>query len=210
MSDLTDELLHMAADGADRARPLAVAEVMRRGNRRRARAIGQRSLTGLSVLGVGAAVVATGVLHPAHGPAGNAAAGTSAHGTTVTETTQSSAGTLTVKVTYRDAARDKIKPLSISFAGKSKVTRHASVVFSFEPTFCGGQPEGSGCTSAWVPEFVITARVNKAGGFAVSLSRRTIADIIRANRLRGDQVMTVSLAKVNSATVITAGLVLNR
>ncbi|HEY6311872.1 MAG TPA: hypothetical protein VIY52_13850 [Streptosporangiaceae bacterium] len=57
MVDLTSELQQVADDAARQARPLAVAEVIRRGDRRRRRSITRLSLGGLSATGVVAAVI---------------------------------------------------------------------------------------------------------------------------------------------------------
>jgi hypothetical protein len=75
MVDLTSELQQLADDAARQARPLAVAEVISRGDRRHRRSITRLSLGGLSATGVVAAVI-IGVIallpashqasHPAH------------------------------------------------------------------------------------------------------------------------------------------------
>jgi hypothetical protein len=57
MSDLTSELQQMAADAARQARPLAAADVIRRGDRWHRRSITRLSLGGLSVTGAIAAVI---------------------------------------------------------------------------------------------------------------------------------------------------------
>ena len=75
MVDVTSELQQMADDAARQARPLAAADVIRRGDRRHRRSITRLSLGGLSAAGVVAAVI-IGVIalapasrpasHPAH------------------------------------------------------------------------------------------------------------------------------------------------
>jgi hypothetical protein len=57
MVDITSELQQMADDAACQARPLAAAEVISRGDRRRRRSIMRVSLGGLSATGVVAAVI---------------------------------------------------------------------------------------------------------------------------------------------------------
>lgn len=214
MSDLTDELLHMAADGANQARPLPVADVIRRGKRRRARAIGQRSLSGLSVLGIGAAVVMTGVLHPVHGAAGHPASSSANTGTTLTETTRSSAGTMNVQIKYRDEARGEIQPLSIIFAGKSKaVKKHGFITVAFGPVVSLGPAQGPGCPPKGKSGAVaLGVRVNKNGSFAGSLSRPLIATITRDGNLCGNEIMRVSLMKNAGpgSNIMTAALILTR
>ena len=75
MVDVTSELQQLAEDAARQARPLAAADVIRRGDRRHRRSITRLSLGGLSAAGVVAAVI-IGVIalapasrpasHPAH------------------------------------------------------------------------------------------------------------------------------------------------
>lgn len=222
MSDLTGELLRMAAEGADRARPLAVADVMRRGNRRRARAIGQRSLGGLSVLGVGLAVVMAGALYPGHGSSSRPASGGATGGITLTETTRSPAGTMTVQVRYRDEARDKIKPLSITFAGKSEaVKEHAFAVVRFGPVVPSGPTQNPGCApSRSSLAIALRVRVNKNGDFAGSFTQRLLRLITQHGGLCGNEVIRLSLIKaaqnpgrgvsVGPGTIMTAALILSR
>jgi len=58
VSELTSELQRMADDAAGQARPLAAAEIMRQGDRRRRRSLTRRALVGLSATGVVGAGVA--------------------------------------------------------------------------------------------------------------------------------------------------------
>ena len=71
MSELTSELQRMADDASRQARPLAAAEIIRQGDRRRRRSLARQSLGGLSVAGVAGAGVALGLgltgSAPAHG-----------------------------------------------------------------------------------------------------------------------------------------------
>jgi|HubBroStandDraft_5_1064220.scaffolds.fasta_scaffold38249_2 hypothetical protein len=61
MPELTSELQRMADDAAGQARPLAAAEIIRQGDRRRRRSRTRRSLGGLSAAGVVGAGVALGL-----------------------------------------------------------------------------------------------------------------------------------------------------
>jgi hypothetical protein len=141
MSDLTDEMRQLASDGATYARPLAAAEVIRRGNRRHTRTIAQRSIGGLSAVGLGAAVLFTGVTHhPASNPAasGAAAAGRTV---TVTVTTSSAAGTISMQIKYRNLPTKKIKVESLTYSGDSKRTvKNATLIFAFGPGLNPGNP----------------------------------------------------------------------
>ena len=71
MSELTSELRRMADDAARQARPPAVAEIIRQGDRRRRRSLTRQSLGGLSAAGIAGAGVALGLgltgSAPAHG-----------------------------------------------------------------------------------------------------------------------------------------------
>ena len=75
MVDVTSELQQMADDAARQARPLAAADVIRRGDRRHRRSITRLSVGGLSATGVVAAVIISLIAlppasrqasHPAH------------------------------------------------------------------------------------------------------------------------------------------------
>ena len=71
MSELTSELQRMADDAGRQARPLAAAEIIRQGDRRRRRSLARQWMGGLSVAGVAGAGVALGLgltgSAPAHG-----------------------------------------------------------------------------------------------------------------------------------------------
>ena len=74
MVDVTSELQQMADDAARQARPLAAADVIRRGDRRHRRSITRLSLGGLSATGVVAAVIIGVIaLAPASRPASHRA-----------------------------------------------------------------------------------------------------------------------------------------
>ena len=71
MPDLTSELQQMADEAARQARPLAAADVIRRGNRRHRRSITRWSLGGLSATGaITAVIVGVIALLPASHQAG--------------------------------------------------------------------------------------------------------------------------------------------
>jgi hypothetical protein len=119
MPDLTDELRRLAADAASRATPAAITDVIRRGNRRRRRTMAQRSAGGLSVLGLSAAVLITGAAHQPAAPASpTAAAGV----TTLTETTSSATGTMTIRVRYRSVPSGWARLLSITYSGSARAS----------------------------------------------------------------------------------------
>jgi|HubBroStandDraft_1064217.scaffolds.fasta_scaffold07267_6 hypothetical protein len=133
MPDLSDELRQAADDAARQARPAAVADVIRRGNRRRHSAIAQRSIGGLSLAGIAVAAILTGTARST--PAAPAAGAATASSTqTLTETTSSTAGNLTVVVRYRDKPRGKLDILSVNFSGHSHVkVKNAVLAITFRP-----------------------------------------------------------------------------
>jgi hypothetical protein len=215
VSNLNDELRQIAADGAAKARPLSVADVIRRGNRRRARMIGQRSLSGLAVVGVGAAVIMTGVLHQARNPADSPTghpASSAAHGVTaVAKTTTSSAGSITVGVKYRDEPRHRIKLLSITFAGKAKsaIPVGPTILISFTPAIPAGAAINMGCPAEKSYALGLPVRVSKNGAFAMSLSPKTISWIVpKGSALCGSQILQISLP--GQSATLTGGVLLPR
>jgi hypothetical protein len=144
VSDLTAEMRQLAADAAQHARPLAIAEVIRRGNRRRTRTIAQRSIGGLSAVGLGAAVLFTGVTHH---PAGNpAASGATASGNTVTVTQTSASGHLVVHINYQIQPKTRdFKLVSMTYSGAfAKTVKHPQLQFIFGPGLDPGKIGGQG------------------------------------------------------------------
>jgi len=132
VSDLTDEMRQLAADAATHARPMAVTEVIRRGNRRRTRTVAQRSIGGLSAVGLGAAVLFTGVTH--HLGSNPAASGSVPGGNTVTVTSTSAAGSLTMAVKYLYRPAGRIKLVSVTYSGDSKkVKKNPILIITFGP-----------------------------------------------------------------------------
>ncbi len=110
----------MADAAGSQARPLAVTDVIRRGNRHRARGIAQRSLGGLSVAGIGTAAILTGAAaHHQAVPA--AASGTSAGVVTMTERIDSAAGHMTLVVKFRREPHGMLKPISATCSGRSAI-----------------------------------------------------------------------------------------
>ncbi len=121
MSDLNDQLMHLATDAAGRARPAAVTEVIRRGNRRRTRTITQRSVSGLCALGIGAAAILSTMAGQHSTGQAPAASGSGTKLTTITEHTTSPGWNMTTTVTYRDERNGRIQIYSLTFSGWSKL-----------------------------------------------------------------------------------------
>ena len=204
MSDLTDELLRMAAEGSGQARQLAVTDIIRQGNRRRGRVIAQRSIGGLSVLGVSAAVIFAGVSHAPVAPSSS----TSARAViTLTETTSSAAATLTVEVKYRAERHDTIKVLSIMYTVNSRAAiRRPALGFTFQPastTWYGSLRLGK-VTDAFSYDFVRLRDHHRFAGSVRYFNRLPI---------HGGEELTVGLykdvGKYKSVQLLAAGLVLN-
>ena len=200
MSDLTDELQRMADDAACQARPLPTVDVIRRGDRRRRRAIAQQSLGGLSVAGVAAAVIFAGA---AGAPAAPASSGALLGGNTLIETTSSPTGDMTVQVKYRYEPRGKIKLLSVTYSGDSKVAaKKPSLIFMFGPADLSGPPQEQH-RSQWQSVkvhgfflFFVSLRGADLHNFAGSLPASDIDATNRKGGLIGNETLSVTLASV--------------
>jgi hypothetical protein len=142
--DLSDQLRAVADEGARQARPQAVADVIRRGNRYRQRTIAQRSLGGLSVLGLGAAMIMTGAA--GHHPAPAAASGKSSSLATVTSQATTSAAKISIDLKYRHLAKSKDEFVSLSFSAHSDlaIKNPAFVVQIINPVKPHQKPGGTG------------------------------------------------------------------
>lgn len=186
MFDLTDEMHQLAADAASAARPMAVTEVMRRGNHRRTRMIAQRSIGGLSAIALGAAVF-TGVTHQAGG--NPAASGAAAHGDTVAVTQSGAAGQLTLQVKYQVLRGGKFKLLSVTYSGEShqKLTKKSEVLAWFGPGL--NPPAKPGAIAA----FFIPLHPSSPHNFSGSLSAKTIRFVNKGNSLGHNGSITVTL-----------------
>ena len=181
MSDLTDELRHLAADAAAHARPIAVTEVIRRGNHRRTRAIAQRSIGGLSAVGLGAAVLFTGVTHhPASNPA---AAGAAANSETVAVTQSSAGGQISLRVKYRILPTKKIKILSVTYSGDSKAVlkKNSNIAVFFGPGLHPGKPGRS-------VGYVLGLHPNSPHHFSGSLAAKIIGDANKSGAASEERV----------------------
>ncbi len=213
MPDITDELRQMTDDAAHQARPLAVTEVIRRGNRRRKRSIAQRSLAGLSVAGLGAALILTGNVGGQNAPA--AASGTAqAGGTTLTQTTTTPAGSLTVDVKYRAVSKTKIKLQSLTFTGSTKAAvKKARLIIEIGASSGVVRPPTSrvpGAVSQPVSYLIIAIHPNKAHGFSGSLTKKVLAAVDRKAGIEGNAQLTMTLhaSSVGPGPVFPPGPVL--
>jgi hypothetical protein len=175
VSDLTDEMRQVAADAAAHARPMAVAEVIRRGNHRRTRSIAQRSIGGLSAVGLGAAVLFTGVTHH---PTSNPAAAGAAAGIQTVAVTQSSAGSrLSLQVKYRILAARKFKVVSVAYSGDfKKALMKRSVLFVFFGPGLNSEPRISIGYSVLLP-------ANSHHHFSGSRSAKIVTEANKTNAL---------------------------
>jgi hypothetical protein len=170
MSDLSDKLRQVADDGASQARPPAVTDVIRQGNRRRRRTIAQRSIGGLSVAGISAAAIFSGAAGSPASPAAAAASSAARGVSTLTERTASTAGTMTMVVRYRGGAHQSIRLLTISYSLHSTVRlNHATVTLSLKPA-----PN--------VPTYVLVGLVPSAAkhSYSGSLSDKAIGKVTNA------------------------------
>ncbi|HXS64006.1 MAG TPA: hypothetical protein VN767_14225 [Streptosporangiaceae bacterium] len=140
MFDLNDEMRQLAAEASHNARPMAVTEVIRRGNRRRTRTIAQRSIGGLSAVGLGAAVLFTGGAHHLGG-ANPAAAGATSGGNTLSVSSTSALGNISMRVKYVDLPTGKVHVVSVTYSGDlKKAPKRGSVEIEFGPGLATGKP----------------------------------------------------------------------
>jgi hypothetical protein len=159
MVDLTSELQQMADDAARQARPLAAAEVIRRGDRRRRRSITRLSLGGLSATGVIAAVIIGVIaLLPASHPASHPAHAQLAAWTVVKQAD----GTVLVKIReFRDPAglqrelRADGIPASVEFNPANLVDKSAWAIVHFKGNPCqeysGGENQAQNVVTGGSP-----------------------------------------------------------
>jgi hypothetical protein len=187
VSDLTDEMRQLAADGATYARPLAVADVIRRGNRRRTRTIAQRSIGGLSAVGLGAAVLFTGAAH--HLSGNPAAAGTAVSANTITETSSTTAGDLTMRVKYKYLPHGNIRVESVTYAADTKkAVKKAAALFVFGPGLAPSKKN--------LFLFIGESSVSHAGHhFSGSLSAKILSHLAKDGVLAGNGSLRISLGQ---------------
>jgi hypothetical protein len=187
MTDLSDELRSVAADAASQARPMAIADVIRRGNRRRRRTITQRSIGGLSVAGLSAVAIFTGTAGHLAAPASSSTAGRGV--TTLTQTASSSAGMMTIRVKYQGPGLRHVRLISLSYSGHSNVkVRHPVLIFTLaslprgnfkcHSSTCtvtaasGNTPPGGGKGSPGGVMLVIALKRSELGHFSGSVHVR--------------------------------------
>jgi hypothetical protein len=148
MLDLTSELQQVADDAARQVRPLAAAEVIRQGDRRRRRSITRLSLGGLSATGVVAAVIiAVIALLPASHQASRPVRAQLAAWTVVKQT----GGTIFVQIReFRDPAglqatlRADGVPASVVFYPGNSMAKSAWAFVHFEGNPCQEYSGGEG------------------------------------------------------------------
>jgi hypothetical protein len=188
--DLTSELQQMADQAARAARPPAVADIITRGNRRRARSTAQKSLAALSAVGITAAVILTGAASSS--PPSAAAAGTLVGGNTLTETTSSAAGTMTITVKYRyEPAKVQLVSVACSGHAATAVRRLSLVVMIGQSSLPPPTATSSGHSPSSYVFFVRLIR-GSGGKFTGSMPAHDISIIRRGDLADGD-VLSVML-----------------
>jgi hypothetical protein len=135
-------------------------------------------------------------------PVAPAAAG-APRGNTLTETTSSPAGDMTVQVKYGYEARGKIKLLSVTYSGDSKVAvKKPTLIFMLGPANLAGPPwkqYRNQSQSAKVHGFFlffVSLRAADLHNFAGSLPARDINATNRKGGLIGNETLSVTLASV--------------
>jgi hypothetical protein len=173
---------------------MAVADVIRRGNRRHTRTIAQRSIGGLSAVGLGAAVLFTGVTHhPASNPA---ASGATANSETVAVTQSSAGGQLTMQVKYRILPNRKIKILSVNCSGDSTraLKKHSFLAVVFGP---GLHPGKDGQSVG----YVFGLRTNSSHHFSGSLPAKFVSDANKRGAAVNGGSVSLRLGSITRWTV---------
>jgi hypothetical protein len=136
----------------------------------------RKYLTGLSAAGITAALVLTGA---ASGAAASPAPQASPHVVTLTSSTSSSAGNLTVKVRYQIEAKGKLKALSATVTGGTPIKfKHPALLLALRPVL--SPPGGRGQVPAPGFGFTIFLRVRSASHFSVSLPAKLLAIISKS------------------------------
>ncbi len=209
MSDLNSQLRQVADAAASQARPIAAAEVIRRGNRRRQRVITQRSLGGLSAVGIGAAVVLTGAASNPSAPAASSAS--AAHGITVTEKTTSALGKLSITLKYADERHAKVNITSLAYSAHSKAAiRHPALLLTLRPTATSKR----GTLTAFA--FIMLTPGDRHN-FAGTVSSNIFASVHNSKGTAAGVQITVSLVNhpskkhisINVRSVLQDGLIIN-
>jgi hypothetical protein len=216
VSDLTSELQAMADNAAHQARPLAAADVIRRGDRRRRRTIAQQSLGGLSVAGVAAVAIFAGVAGGVPvAPASSSGASPAGH--TLAETTSSRAGAMTISAKYLYEPHGRIKLLSVTYSGDAQVAvRKPSLLFEFG----SGNPQGAppatnrqqrqSTNLRGLPViifFFVNLRPAALHDFTGSLAAREIALLNKTGDLSGGETLSVTLSSGAKPTAPTGNQV---
>jgi hypothetical protein len=209
VSDLTGELQAMADHAAHQARPLAAADVIRRGDRRRRRTIAQQSLGGLSVAGVAAVAILAGVAGGVPvAPASSSGASPAGH--TLAETTSSRAGDMTISAKYLYEPHGRIKLLSVTYSGDAQVAvRKPSLLFEIgagnpqvaPPATNRQQRQSTNLRGIFL--FFVNLRPAALHDFTGSLPARDIALLNKTGDLSGGETLSVTLSSGAKPTAPT-------
>jgi hypothetical protein len=168
----------------------------------------RKYLTGLSAAGITAALVLTAT---ASGAAASPATPASPQVVTLTSSTSSSAGHITLKFRYQVEPKGKIKPLSATFSGGTRIGfKHPAMLLSLRPIPSPASIRGQ----KPVPRFgfTIILPVHSASHFSGSLPARLLAiigKIISAGPRRFPpsgsvlQAILVSIARTKPVSIST-------
>jgi hypothetical protein len=192
MSDLTDDLRHLAEAAAHQARPLPAGEVIRRGDLRRRRTIAQRTAGGLSAIGVVGVAGSMLLSSTPAGPGSPAAAGAVKDGITLTETTTSAAGIMTVTVRYRLEPHRKLQLLAVRFSGASK-----KLVSDPALNFALTTPTRHGVSSGQV--IIVPLAHAHSKKFSGAIPRADIVATRKGGGLVDGETLTISLTSTGRA-----------
>jgi hypothetical protein len=163
------------------------------------RRVARRYLTGLSAAGLTAALALT----VAVGDASASPAASPAHVVTLTSSSSASTGQLTVKVRYQLERPGRIKLLSVTFSGASKVSlQHPALVLSLRPVLVPPIRRGTGPVGVQAHHpFRLILRIRDARKFSSALPARALATIGKILALRHRILPTAVLAAAVASVI---------
>ena len=162
------------------------------------RRVARRYVTGLSAAGLAAALALTAAV----GDASASPAASPARVVTLTSSSSASTGQLTVKVKYQFERPGRIKPLSVTFSGGSKLSfRHPALVLSLRPVLVPPVRRGPGPVGVQVHPFRLILRLRDVHNFSGALSARAVATIGKILALRHRVLQTAVLSAAVASVI---------
>lgn len=195
MSDLSSQLRQVADDAASQARPMAVSDVIKRGDRRRQRTMATRSLSGLSAVALGAAVIFTGAAGHAPSPASAAAS----HANTTSEQTTTTAGKISIVLAYKKEQGRNLSVSSLTYSIHVKdAVKHPSLILLLSVN----GPKGQMAASAAIIHLAPAGQRNYSG----AVPKKLLAVIhVRKGRTLETQIVVFFVNQPNKHGITIPG-----